>query len=406
MPQNIKATPNEGAMLALCPSPEAALAINEYTTGAFGGAEIKDATPTAPELQHAADLHVTLCYLGDAAAIQDKQAELVEALRPIAAAQQPFKAQLNGLGRFYDNPDKHCCYLNVDAPELAPFRQQLVAASTEAGVPPVLNHGYTPHITLAYLHPEAAQPSVLPKVTESMFDRLYLYLGNTRIELPFGEKAVEPVQGKVDQDVRGDEVSPSIEAKAVKSVITIHDLRRDNLPVDYAIDRTRLKAGSTVFTGADGLRYMFIVTSNGYKDREDEFVFTQALKSYVDSRWVANKRFISDNELLFWHEGDNVGSIVWADMEGPFLLEVAKEAPNRIVYLDKAHRVRSTVKQVWDYIEAHPEVGWGASHGFGYPASERGNYKHIQKFETSVLPLAYAANPYTYAGVMKNGRTR
>lgn len=154
------------------------------------------------------------------------------------------------------------------------------------------------------------------------------------------------------------------------------------------------KPGIAIRQAADGTRYMFLITSNSYMDREREFITTKALKRYVERSWIASDVCKPDNVLLFWHDGDPIGDIVWTDMQGPFLMEVAKERPTAFA------------RQVWDYMAAHPAEHWGASHGFRFeekrvhPGSETATYDTIDKFETSVLPLRNAANPYTFSGVI------
>jgi hypothetical protein len=167
---------------------------------------------------------------------------------------------------------------------------------------------------------------------------------------------------------------------------------------------SRVKAGLTIYRDAQGRRFMFIVTSNSYKDRENEAIATKALQAYVDRAWAVEDKCLPHNPLYFWHDGDPIGDIVWADMEGPFLLEVAKERPNKTIRLTtEGHLWKSTVKAVWDAIE-RGTYRWGASHGFRVPdgAFENGVYKRIAKFESSVLPLDAAANPYTFAGVVND----
>jgi hypothetical protein len=157
--------------------------------------------------------------------------------------------------------------------------------------------------------------------------------------------------------------------------------------------------GITVLKGSDGARYMFIITSNSYKDREAEFITSQALERYVEKAWIADDVCKTDNALKFWHDDPtlplpDIGEIVWADMEGPFLIEVGKEAPN------------TWAKSVFDYREAHPDEKWGASHGFYYeekrinPGKGEATYDEIDKFETSILPLSAAANAFTFSGVV------
>ena len=91
-------------------------------------------------------------------------------------------------------------------------------------------------------------------------------------------------------------------------------------------------------------------------------------------------------------------------MVGSFLVEEAIENPNRVILTRKpdGRGVHiTTVKAVWDLIEQNPAQYNAASVGFGYQATDKssGVYERIRKFETSVLPLNAAANPYTYVGV-------
>ncbi len=173
---------------------------------------------------------------------------------------------------------------------------------------------------------------------------------------------------------------------------------------------SRVKDGVAIYKGDDGRRYMFLVTSNSYKDREHETITSKALQEYVDNAWTVEDKCLPNNPLLLWHDDgpkhDNapaIGDIVWTDMEGPFLLEVAKERPNRkITVKGRKSTWTTTIKAVWDALESDRKYRWGASHGFRYAdsAKENGVYERIRKFETSVLPLDAAANPYTFAGVI------
>lgn len=160
------------------------------------------------------------------------------------------------------------------------------------------------------------------------------------------------------------------------------------------------KPGISIVKGADGLRLMYIVTSNSYQDRDDEYITTKALAHYVERSWPVADKCITNNVHMFWHGGDPIGDIIWADMEGPFLVEVSKERTNRAISLSP--RRKTTVKKVWDYIEENPDgIEWGASHGFRGAKDADRTFHWIDKFETSTLPLVNAANPITYSGVVK-----
>lgn len=173
------------------------------------------------------------------------------------------------------------------------------------------------------------------------------------------------------------------------------------------------RTGQVIWKGSDGLRLMAIVTSNAYEDREGETITTVALTEYVDKAWAAGDACNTENALLYWHNGDPIGDIIHADMEGPFLFEIAKERPNHKIYLtyetvkaadgseQVVRRHPTTVQAIWDHLEAAQEP-LGASHGFKFNKADKrdGVYQRIKKFETSVLPLDKAANPYTFSGVL------
>lgn len=161
----------------------------------------------------------------------------------------------------------------------------------------------------------------------------------------------------------------------------------------------RKQAESAVMKSADGTRYMFIITSNSYQDREGEFITTKALEQYVAESWPADDRCITNNKHLYWHD-DNIhmGDIVWCDMQGPFLIELSKERTGSFTHKG----VEYPVSTLWDYFEQHPEDKQGASHRFKYFDADRadGTYEWIKKDETTTLPLSNAANGITFSGVI------
>lgn len=153
---------------------------------------------------------------------------------------------------------------------------------------------------------------------------------------------------------------------------------------------------------SDALRLMMIVTSNAYMDREDEIITEQALNEYVEACWKEGD-FVGDNPLLVWHGGDPIGDIIYAEMSGPFLIEIARERPNRLVNLARVGEapMRAMVKSVWDGLQTEAELG--ASHEFAFVVTDRmaGVYQHIVKTETSVLPRLAAANILTDGEILK-----
>jgi len=153
------------------------------------------------------------------------------------------------------------------------------------------------------------------------------------------------------------------------------------------------KTSLSVMRNPKGQRFMLSISSNSFEDREQETIMTKALESYVNGGWKAHK-WVNVQPQCWWHDETlpPIGEIVWADMEGPFLIEVIRELSTKFA------------KRVWDGVERHPEVKWGTSIGFDYPESEKqpdGTYKQIYKFESSLLPLSEAANPYTLSKILE-----
>lgn len=166
---------------------------------------------------------------------------------------------------------------------------------------------------------------------------------------------------------------------------------KDRFSSDY-------KPGQTMFRDADGRRYMAIITSS-YQDREDEALMAKALKRYADSCWLADDYFKSNNLHQVWHHDSlAVGDIVWADMKGPFLLEISKERDDIVS------------KKAWDYWESDEgSQDLGASPRYWYRKQDKtddGAIPLISKFETSTLPRQAAANLLTFSGVIPMSKAR
>jgi hypothetical protein len=176
------------------------------------------------------------------------------------------------------------------------------------------------------------------------------------------------------------------------STVACHDSRGKAEAQIRALYASESK--SLVFK-AHNRRYMFLLSSNAYTDREDEIVRQTALELYV-------KQF-KPNAHMLWHRGDPIGQIVAAQNIGPFLLEVSRELPNAKIDIsgDDEPPMPTTVKRVWDYIERNPGL-FGASIGFKFLKGDEqdGVYDAILKKETSTLPLSEAANAITLSTVI------
>lgn len=142
-------------------------------------------TLALPGGEPAEELHVTLAYLGkipdlDPAALR----YLPEALGAWAARHDPLDGVLSGVGRF-SIPSKDAFYVSADLPGANRLYLSLCSTLDAVGVPPSRAHGFTPHMTLAYL--DAEEPNPLTRLAPSWpvrFGDVQLWQGGRRTRYP------------------------------------------------------------------------------------------------------------------------------------------------------------------------------------------------------------------------------
>lgn len=122
-------------------------------------------------------LHLTLSYLGSASDLED-ETRLLSVVEAFAATCQPLSGVVSGIGHFTAGPDP-VTYASADVPGLADARERLVDALTRAGLPHSAEHGFTPHITLAYdyIDPDVANMPL-------QFDRISVVMAGERVSYP------------------------------------------------------------------------------------------------------------------------------------------------------------------------------------------------------------------------------
>lgn len=147
-----------------------------------------------------ADLcHITLAYLGHASGdtvMLDNgdtpvSKDLVAgAVAAFAHGASPLTAEVSGWGRFPQPDDQEVTFATVDSPGLAELRTRLVAALDHAGIPIAVDHGFQPHISLAY-HPVGAGTDVeLPTGMRFSIDELELWWGTEHRTFALGAGAI------------------------------------------------------------------------------------------------------------------------------------------------------------------------------------------------------------------------
>lgn len=129
------------------------------------------------------ELHMTLAFLGTTDTLGSLE-PLEAALAQAAAELPPVDGEVSGVGRFTPDLEQHAVYASVDAPALAAWRQRLVEILTAAGYPPDTTHGFTPHITLAYVPAGEASPVTSVPRLQLRFGELWLAAGPYRVAYP------------------------------------------------------------------------------------------------------------------------------------------------------------------------------------------------------------------------------
>jgi 2'-5' RNA ligase len=134
-------------------------------------------------------LHLTLCYLGRVLEVGTNAIDRVKRMCQDVAAYCPvLLGKLAGVGRFgaSDTSDgKDVIYASADIPDLAEFRQRLAYNLEGMGVAYSKAHGFTPHVTLAYVDPAESSPVERIEPTPVAFDRLCLVVDGEKTFFPF-----------------------------------------------------------------------------------------------------------------------------------------------------------------------------------------------------------------------------
>lgn len=202
-------------MTAPAEAAEADAAGPDYSTGIMVALMLPEtvaAEMALPDGLPPGELHVTLAYLGSVLDVEDPAQFLQDLLSAVSAAAEdndPVEGVISGIGRFTgdDEAAGDPFYASLDAPGLDELRVDLVRELRDAGLDPSATHGFTPHITLAYVPRESAAP--LPRLEEPRelsIPALTVMYGQARIDVALGAHPAEmPRTVKLDADPSTDE---------------------------------------------------------------------------------------------------------------------------------------------------------------------------------------------------------
>lgn len=189
----VKAKYHDGAMLALfVPLPRAnALALQP------------ELLPPGGEICEPAELHVTLCYLGNTNEVAARPDEIIARLRDFVRGEiAPISGKIGGVGRFFhdEGDGLQAFHLIMDIPGLAELRQALIACLDEIGVTARQSFDFKPHITLGYLPADQPTPHVDYTGMQITFPFITLAWAGERTAIPLdGGKFIEAAKALFDE---------------------------------------------------------------------------------------------------------------------------------------------------------------------------------------------------------------
>lgn len=132
------------------------------------------------------NIHLTLSFLGKVSQYRRKHLDdLVEVVRAWAELQHPLPCRTQGAGTFV-NPGSHVLWASVDCPGLHRIQVSLEDFLRKHGYKPSEQHGFQPHLTLAY---ERHHVRFLPKITPTAWisSEVWVVVGGRWESVPLGD---------------------------------------------------------------------------------------------------------------------------------------------------------------------------------------------------------------------------
>lgn len=183
-----KAANHTGVMVALYPSPDDAKHLALDPGSLF------------PEIEPAEQLHVTLGYYGKADELSPGDIDTLRAACKVTTENvSPPMVAVGGDTRFSSPPGEPDPYvLQMDSPVLHRIHEILCSYG---GPSPRQDHGYMPHMTLAYL-PKDMPLTIKSRERETItFDGLTLVVADVRTEFPFASREETTAPGPMAPEV-------------------------------------------------------------------------------------------------------------------------------------------------------------------------------------------------------------
>lgn len=281
------------------------------------------------------DMHMTIAYAGDLSDQTVTRDDVAKAVGEYAKSALEMYGAINGFAVFETThlEGMRAIVALVDVPGLPDFRQGLVESLENAGVSILRSHGFTAHVTLAYV----------PK------------------DLWFEPITIPPVDIEIDE-------------------ISLHwgdSIQTFELADNEPKAKTAEKESLSVFKQAGEWRWV-LRSSTAYRDRDGEIVSLKALQNDCD-RADADGNY---GPLRWWHvPGLDIGDCDFNMVYGKTLIE-----SGTFRYPEAAQAIAKEARNL--------QVSIGFNHPRSEPDAD-GVFHTIKRFERSLLPMGRASNPFT-----------
>lgn len=397
------------------------------------------ALPGVTEL--ADQLHVTLAYLGDSTErpLATNKARLIGAIRQWAASAHALTGTINGAGRFFhaEKDNTNAVWVAPDVAGLPELRQSLVAAIEAGGFDYSQDHGFTPHITVAYVPRDAPTPAIRID-TPVTFARATLAWGDAQYDFPLGGarlKAGNPGDYLVVEDrtkpstwhlqvrkngtpdhrlmggawaalhggYRGNKYAGPQKTEALAKLRALYASEKMDVPTEKAAALVADGPGPelciphapsfTVYKDHTGAPRWLARTTTAYRDRDREILEEAGLdqdsqrmtttKQYGPLRWWHVGRPDALDPTAPWGPGLDIGAC-------DFSMQIGRTRVESGTFKDTA--IAQKIAATADQYELSP----GFFHAADQPDSA-GVFGAIHTFERSLVPIRYgrASNLFT-----------
>lgn len=192
-------TSHDGAMVACFLPDDVAQKLRAIADGLM--------LPDEAEMERAENMHVTLAFLPDVTKTKGFSDETLRMCKGLASTYGPLKCKVQGYGVFNGADGKRVLYASLDNPDLPRVRESVCQVLEACNVPYAKDHGFEPHITLAYIPEKYELPEgfAVPDM-ECEITKLCLAIGETRYDIPFAAgQTVSPTT-----PTTGDHVPPDL----------------------------------------------------------------------------------------------------------------------------------------------------------------------------------------------------